>query len=200
MWRPEAALRREVGAGAVGPRGAPGAALRREVGAGAVPGAALRREVGAGAVGPRGASGAALRWEVGVGAVPGAALRREVGARAAMTRGGPGATLSQEVGAGAATTRGSPGAAMSREPGTTPPSPPPRPSTCGQGVVVPVTPPANPHLMITRGKTGFKVVRALQYLTFTWPDIAYTMKQICLHLHDPREPHLMAMKRILRYL
>jgi hypothetical protein len=27
-----------------------------------------------------------------------------------------------------------------------------------QGVVVPVTPPDNPHRMITRGKTGFKVV------------------------------------------
>jgi hypothetical protein len=89
---------------------------------------------------------------------------------------------------------------MSWEPGTTPPSPPPRPSTRGQGVVVPVTPPANPHRMITRGKTGFKVVRALQYLTFTWPDIAYTVQQICLHMHDPREPHLTAMKRILRYL
>jgi hypothetical protein len=28
----------------------------------------------------------------------------------------------------------------------------------GQGVVVPVTPPENPHRMITRGKTGFRVV------------------------------------------
>jgi hypothetical protein len=26
------------------------------------------------------------------------------------------------------------------------------------------------------------------------------MQQICLHMHDPREPHLTAMKRILRYL
>jgi hypothetical protein len=26
------------------------------------------------------------------------------------------------------------------------------------------------------------------------------MQQICLHMQDPREPHLMAMKRILRYL
>jgi hypothetical protein len=44
------------------------------------------------------------------------------------------------------------------------------------------------------------IAGALQYLTFTRPDIAYAMQQICLHMHDPREPHLTAMKRILRYL
>jgi hypothetical protein len=41
---------------------------------------------------------------------------------------------------------------------------------------------------------------ALQYLMFTYPNIAYALKQICLHVHDPREPHLVAMKRILCYL
>jgi hypothetical protein len=60
------------------------------------------------------------------------------------------------VGAGA--TSGGPGAALSREKGTTPPSPLPHPSVGDQGVVVPVTPPDNPHRMITRGKTGFRVV------------------------------------------
>jgi hypothetical protein len=35
---------------------------------------------------------------------------------------------------------------------------------------------------------------------FTQPDVAYAVQQICLHMHDPREPHLTAMKRILRYL
>jgi hypothetical protein len=35
---------------------------------------------------------------------------------------------------------------------------------------------------------------------FTQFDIAYVVQQICLHMHDPREPHLIAMKRILRYL
>jgi hypothetical protein len=40
----------------------------------------------------------------------------------------------------------------------------------------------------------------LQYLTFTRPDIAYAVQQICLHMHDPREVHLTAAKRILRYL
>ncbi|KAJ9559993.1 LOW QUALITY PROTEIN: hypothetical protein OSB04_005153 [Centaurea solstitialis] len=41
---------------------------------------------------------------------------------------------------------------------------------------------------------------ALQYLTFTRPDIAFAVQQICLYMHDPREPHLHALKRILRYI
>jgi len=41
---------------------------------------------------------------------------------------------------------------------------------------------------------------ALQWLTFTGPDIAYVVQQICLHMHDPREPHLAALKRILCYV
>ena len=41
---------------------------------------------------------------------------------------------------------------------------------------------------------------ALQYLTFTRPDITYVMQQICLHMHDPREPHLAALKWILHYV
>jgi hypothetical protein len=41
---------------------------------------------------------------------------------------------------------------------------------------------------------------ALQYLTFSRPDIAYAVQQVCLHMHTPREPHLIALKRIMRYL
>jgi hypothetical protein len=41
---------------------------------------------------------------------------------------------------------------------------------------------------------------ALQYLTFTWPDITYTVQQLCLYMLASREPHLAAMKRLLRYL
>jgi hypothetical protein len=44
------------------------------------------------------------------------------------------------------------------------------------------------------------IAGALQYLTFTRPDIAYAVQQIYLHMHDPRKPHLTAMKRILHYL
>ncbi|XP_021762898.1 uncharacterized protein LOC110727628 [Chenopodium quinoa] len=41
---------------------------------------------------------------------------------------------------------------------------------------------------------------ALQYLTFTRPDIAYAVQQVCLFMHDPREPHYEALKRILHYV
>jgi hypothetical protein len=44
------------------------------------------------------------------------------------------------------------------------------------------------------------LIGALQYLTFTCPDITYTVQQIYLHMHDPREPHLTVMKHTLRYL
>nr|GEZ22705.1 ribonuclease H-like domain-containing protein [Tanacetum cinerariifolium] len=40
----------------------------------------------------------------------------------------------------------------------------------------------------------------LQYLTFTRPDISYAVQQICLYMHDPHEPHLADLKRILRYI
>ncbi|GJZ03410.1 ribonuclease H-like domain-containing protein [Tanacetum coccineum] len=41
---------------------------------------------------------------------------------------------------------------------------------------------------------------ALQCLTFTRPNLSYAVQQLCLYMHDPREPHLNAMKRVLRYL
>lgn len=44
------------------------------------------------------------------------------------------------------------------------------------------------------------LVGALQYLTFTRPDICYAVQQVCFFMHDPRAPHLAALKRILRYL
>jgi len=49
--------------------------------------------------------------------------------------------------------------------------------------------------------TAFRsLAGALQYLTFTRPDISYAVQQICLHMHDPRETHLTMLKRTLRYL
>nr|GEU99308.1 ribonuclease H-like domain-containing protein [Tanacetum cinerariifolium] len=41
---------------------------------------------------------------------------------------------------------------------------------------------------------------SLQYLTFTRPDISYVVQQVCLHMHDPREPYFPALKQILRYV
>nr|XP_020167903.1 uncharacterized mitochondrial protein AtMg00810-like [Aegilops tauschii subsp. strangulata] len=34
----------------------------------------------------------------------------------------------------------------------------------------------------------------------TRPDLAYTVQQACLHMHDPREQHLALVKCILRYI
>lgn len=41
---------------------------------------------------------------------------------------------------------------------------------------------------------------ALQYLTFTRPDLTYAVQQVCLYMHDPKEPYFSALKRILRYV
>ena len=41
---------------------------------------------------------------------------------------------------------------------------------------------------------------ALQYLTITRPDITFVVQQVCLHMHDPRTPHLALLKRILWYI
>jgi hypothetical protein len=41
---------------------------------------------------------------------------------------------------------------------------------------------------------------AQRYLTFTRPNITYVVQQICLYMHNPREPHLTAMTHILHYL
>nr|GEX04750.1 ribonuclease H-like domain-containing protein [Tanacetum cinerariifolium] len=40
----------------------------------------------------------------------------------------------------------------------------------------------------------------LQYLTFTHPNLSYAVQQVCLYMHDHREPHFVALKRILRYV
>ncbi|GJS54483.1 ribonuclease H-like domain-containing protein [Tanacetum coccineum] len=35
---------------------------------------------------------------------------------------------------------------------------------------------------------------SLQYLTFIRPDISYVVQQVCLYMHDPREPYFSALK------
>ena len=37
-------------------------------------------------------------------------------------------------------------------------------------------------------------------MSFTRPDIAYAIQQVCLFMHGPRFPYFDALKRILRYL
>jgi hypothetical protein len=66
----------------------------------------------------------------------------------------------------------------------------------------------NPKLSVTSGEllqptdaTDFRsLAGALQYLTFTRPDISYAIQQVCLHMHAPRDIHLVALKRILLYI
>ena len=41
---------------------------------------------------------------------------------------------------------------------------------------------------------------ALQYLTFTRPDLSYAVQQICLFMHQPMDAHMQALKRIVRYV
>ncbi|GKG01937.1 ribonuclease H-like domain-containing protein, partial [Tanacetum coccineum] len=48
--------------------------------------------------------------------------------------------------------------------------------------------------------TLYCLAGSLQYLTFTRPDLSYAVQQLSLYMHDPREPHLNAMKRVLCYL
>jgi hypothetical protein len=44
------------------------------------------------------------------------------------------------------------------------------------------------------------LVGALQYLTFTRPDLSYAVNSLCQHMHRPTEAHLIAAKRVLRYV
>ncbi|GJU96048.1 ribonuclease H-like domain-containing protein [Tanacetum coccineum] len=72
--------------------------------------------------------------------------------------------------------------------------------------------PVQDHLLIQRSKLGSdgdpvsdptlyrSLAGALQYLTFTRPDLSYVVQQVCLYMHDPRDPHFTALKRILRYV
>ncbi|MCF8701912.1 hypothetical protein L3054_11040 [Corynebacterium sp. MC-10] len=45
-----------------------------------------------------------------------------------------------------------------------------------------------------------RLAGALQYLTFTRPDISYAVQQVCLFMHDPKVQHMEALKCILHYI
>jgi histone deacetylase 1/2 len=44
------------------------------------------------------------------------------------------------------------------------------------------------------------LVGGLQYLTMTRPDLSFVVNKVCQYLHEPRTPHMSAVKRILRYI
>jgi hypothetical protein len=45
-----------------------------------------------------------------------------------------------------------------------------------------------------------QIVGALQYLTFTRPDICFAVNRVCQFMHAPIDSHWAAVKRILHYL
>ncbi|KAI5355626.1 hypothetical protein L3X38_008521 [Prunus dulcis] len=68
--------------------------------------------------------------------------------------------------------------------------------------------PCKPHTQVlqTDGEpladpTMFRsLVGALQYLTFTRPDLAYAVNHVCQYMNNPTEVHYFLVKRILRYV
>jgi transposase InsO family protein len=44
------------------------------------------------------------------------------------------------------------------------------------------------------------LVGALQYLTFTRPDLSFAVNSLCQHMQSPTSAHLVAAKRVLRYV
>ncbi|XP_071695482.1 uncharacterized mitochondrial protein AtMg00810-like [Rutidosis leptorrhynchoides] len=57
------------------------------------------------------------------------------------------------------------------------------------------------HIPCVKDPTLYRsLVGSLQYLTFTRPDISYDLQQICLFMHDPREQHMHALRRIICYI
>lgn len=46
----------------------------------------------------------------------------------------------------------------------------------------------------------YSIIGALQYLTFTRPNIVFAVHQVCQFMQNPMESHFIAVKMILRYL
>ena len=53
---------------------------------------------------------------------------------------------------------------------------------------------------LTDATTYRSIVGALQYLSFTRPDICYAVNKASQFLHSPTDEHWRAVKQILRYL
>jgi len=81
-------------------------------------------------------------------------------------------------------------------------------SRAGMSSCKPVDTPSSPSSALTTqsgapysDSTKYRqIVGALQYLTFTRPDICYAVNKVCQFMHAPTKDHWAAVKRILRYL
>ncbi|KAM1340841.1 hypothetical protein ACFX2H_039173 [Malus domestica] len=68
--------------------------------------------------------------------------------------------------------------------------------------------PSKPHTQILAGEGTLlsdpshyrSIVGALQYLTFTRPDIAHSVNMVCQFMAQPTDLHMFLVKRILRYI
>jgi hypothetical protein len=59
---------------------------------------------------------------------------------------------------------------------------------------------SNDDALLPNPSVFWEIVRSLQYLTITRPDIAFAVNSIARFMSQPRIPHLIAAKRILRYI
>lgn len=67
------------------------------------------------------------------------------------------------------------------------------PTSSKPAVLDPDPPVSDPHWFKT-------IVGSLQYLTLTRPELSFAVNLACQHMHDPRQSHFVAIKRILRYV
>ncbi|XP_019182103.1 PREDICTED: uncharacterized protein LOC109177241 [Ipomoea nil] len=64
-----------------------------------------------------------------------------------------------------------------------------------------VTQPATPSTDPFENPTQYRrIVGALQYLTITRPDLAYSVNRLCQFMHSPTDDHWSLLKRVLRYI
>ncbi|XP_017185703.1 uncharacterized mitochondrial protein AtMg00810-like [Malus domestica] len=54
--------------------------------------------------------------------------------------------------------------------------------------------------LLDNAVTYRSLVGALQYLTWTRPDLSFAVNLVCQYMHSPRHSHFQAVKRIFRYL
>ncbi|XP_021834587.1 uncharacterized protein LOC110774362 [Prunus avium] len=72
----------------------------------------------------------------------------------------------------------------------------------------PCSTPSKPHTQVLQSEGTLlsdpslyrSVVGALQYLTFTRPDLSYAVNSVCQYMTAPTEIHWLLVKRILRYI